>query len=80
MSKIVTLRLNDEIYNRFRLLAEQDYRTLSNFIETCVLRYIEESTLLDEYEMKEIKENQELNRSLIRAVQDMKDNKGRFVE
>ena len=80
MSKIVTLRLSDDIYHQFRVLAESDNRPLSNFIETCVLRYIENIILVDEYELKEIKEDQELNRSLIRAYQDMRDKKGRFIE
>lgn len=80
MSKIVTLRLNDEIYNQFKALAQSDNRPLSNFIETCVLRYIEKIIFVDEFEMKEIKENQDLNRSLIRAFQDMRDRKGRFIE
>ena len=80
MSKIVTLRLDDDVYRRFKLLAESDNRTLSNFIETCVLRYIDKINFVDEFEMKEIKENQELNRSLIRAFQNMSEKKGKLVE
>ncbi len=80
MSKLVTLRLSDEVYRQFKQLADNDNRPLSNFIETCVLRYIENISFVDEFEMKEIKGNQELSRSLIRAFQDMRDKKGRYVE
>ena len=80
MSKTVTLRLNDNIYNLFRNLAESENRPLSNFIETSVLRFIENSQFVDEFEMAEIKSNQDLSRSLKRALKDVKAQRGRFVE
>jgi uncharacterized protein (DUF1778 family) len=79
MSKTVTLRLNEKIYELFRAMAESDNRTLSNFIETSALRYIEEHEYVDDYEMEEIRENQQLNRSLKSAIKDMKSKKGQFV-
>jgi uncharacterized protein (DUF1778 family) len=79
MSKTVTLRLNENIYKLFRAMAESDNRTLSNFIETSALRYIEEHEYVDDYEMEEIRENQQLNRSLKSAIKDMKSKKGQFV-
>ncbi len=80
MSKTVTLRLNDKIYTLFRNLAESENRPLSNFIETSVLRFIENSQFIDEFEMAEIQRNQDLNRSLKRALKDTKAKRGRFVE
>jgi len=80
MSKTVTLRLNQNIYELFRTMAESDNRTLSNFIETSALRYIEEHEYVDDYEMEEIRENQQLNRSLKRAFKEMKSKKGNFIE
>ena len=79
MSKTVTLRLNENIYKLFRAMAESDNRTLSNFIETSALRYIEEHEYVDDFEMNEIRNNQQLNRSLKRALKDMKAKKGKFV-
>lgn len=80
MPKTVTLRLNDKIYKLFRDLAESENRPLSNFIETSVLRFIENNQFVDEYEMAEIQGNQGLNRSLKRALKDAKARRGRFVE
>ena len=80
MSKTVTLRLNDKIYRLFRNLAESENRPLSNFIETSVLRFIEHNQYVDEFELAEIQSNQELNKSLKRALKDSKARKGRFVE
>lgn len=80
MSKTITLRLNENVYELFKTLAEGDNRTLSNFIETSALRYIEEHEYVDDYEMEEIRSNQQLNKSLKRALKDMKAQRGQFVE
>ena len=80
MSRIVTIRLKNNIYEMFRKLAEDDNRTLSNFIETSVLRFIENSGYLDEYEMAEINTNKSLNQSIKRGLQDAKLKKSRFVK
>jgi len=79
MTKTITLRLNEERYLRFRQLAEEDNRPLSNFIETAVLRYIEDQGYVDEFEMSEIRENVDLNESLTRGIRDAEAGKGKFV-
>lgn len=79
MSKTVTLRLPDEMYEQFRALAERENRPLSNFIETAALRYIEAEQFIDEFEMEEIRGNAALNRSLKRGTKDAKAGRGRFV-
>lgn len=79
MSKTVTLRLDDKVYKRFRGLAEQDNRPLSNFIETAVLRFIEEHEYIDEFEMAEIRNNSSLNRSIKSGLRDAKAKRGRFA-
>lgn len=79
MTKTITLRLNEERYLRFRQLAEEDNRPLSNFIETAVLRYIEDQGYVDEFEMSEIRENDDLNESLRRGLNDAEAGKGKFA-
>jgi len=79
MSKTVTLRLPDQAYERFRILAQRENRSLSNFIETAASRYVEADQFVDEFEMSEIKTNTELNRSLKRGIKDAKAGRGRFV-
>lgn len=80
MSKTITLRLSDENYNKYKRLAERDNRPISNFIETAVKRFIEHNIYVDEFEMEEIRNNAELNKSLKRGLSDMKSKKGRLVE
>ncbi len=53
MSKTVTLRLNEKVYNMFRNLAGRENRTLSNFIETSVLRFVEQNQYELEKKMNE---------------------------
>jgi len=79
MSRVVTLRLPDETYERFRTLAERENRPLSNFIETAALKYVETDQYVDEFEMAEIRGNAALNRSLRRGMKDAKAGRGRFV-
>ncbi len=80
MSKTVSLRLDEKLYKMFLTLAQKENRTMSNFIETSVLRFIEQSQFVDDYEMGEIISNSELNKSLKRAYKDVSAKKGRFIE
>ena len=79
MSKTITLRLSEENYNKYKKLADRDNRPISNFIETAVKRFIEHNIEVDEFEMEEIRNNAELNKSLKRGLSDMKSKKGRLV-
>lgn len=79
MSRTVTLRLKDSVYERLRTLAERDNRPLSNFIETATLRYLEQEEYVDEFEMLEIRENRPLNESIGRGLDDAKERRGRYV-
>jgi predicted transcriptional regulator len=79
MSKTITLRLNNGIYEIFKKIAEEENRTISNFIETATLRYLEEIEMVDEFEMEEIKRNRSLNDSIKKGLKDVKTKQGRFV-
>jgi hypothetical protein len=76
----VTLRLPTAHYRLFRRLANDENRSLSNFIETATMRYIEETEIADPFEMAEIRGNKELNLSLRRALKDVHSKRGRFVD
>ena len=80
MSKTITLRLSEENYEIYKNLATRDNRPISNFIETAVKKFIEHNIYVDEFEMEEIRNNNELNKSLKKGLSDMKSKKGQFVE
>jgi len=80
MPKVITLRLNDDVYDLFSHYAKDDNRTLSNFIETAAKKYIEQNIeYVDEFEMNEIRGNAGLNESLKRGYKDAKNKKGRYI-
>jgi len=80
MSKTVTLRINEKNYDLFKVYAERDHRTLSNFIETSALRFIENELYCDDIEMEQIKNDAELNESLKKGHEDFLAGRGSFVE
>ena len=79
MSRTITLRLDESKYGVFKKLAEMENRPLSNFIETATLRYIDSMEYADEFEMKEIRGNRELNEALKKGVADYRAGRGRFL-
>ena len=79
MSKTLTLRLDDAVYQLFRGVAERENRPMSNFIETAVLQFVQDRETVDEFEMAEIRGNIGLNQSLKRGHQDAKHRRGAFV-
>jgi predicted transcriptional regulator len=79
MSKTLTLRLDEPVYQLFKTVAERENRPISNFIETAVMRFVQEYETVDEFEMAEIRGNVELNRSLKKGHLDAKIRHGAFV-
>lgn len=79
MSKTITLRLDDQVYQTLRAFAERDNRPLSNFIETAAMRFVNENEVVDQYEMTEIRGNKPLNASIARGLKDAKARRGNFV-
>jgi hypothetical protein len=79
MAKVVTLRLDDKVYNTFKTIADQENRPLSNFIETAAMRYINEIEFVDEFEMAEINSNSVLKDSMKRGIKDYKKRSGRII-
>jgi uncharacterized protein (DUF1778 family) len=79
MSKVVTLRLSEEEYQRIAAAAEIEHRPISNFITTKVLEEIEESYYVDPIEMAQIRSDKQLLEKLKAGHNDAKKRKGRLV-
>jgi predicted CopG family antitoxin len=80
MSKTITLRLKDEIYNIFLEMAKAENRSISNLVETAALNKIREQQFVDDFEMAEILSNQDLFRRIKEGSNEAQSLKGRFVE
>ena len=79
MSKTVTLRIDDEIYQIFKTHAEMENRSMSNFIETATTNYIKETDFVDEFEMAGIMTDELLIKKLRNGSKDTKSRRGNFV-
>jgi predicted transcriptional regulator len=80
MSKTVTLRLKDDIYNAFMEAALAENRPLSNLIETAAMNKIREQQFVDDAEMAEILADRKLLARIKQGSRDARLRKGNFVE
>jgi predicted transcriptional regulator len=79
MSKTISLRIDDSVYKALKAHAEAENRSISNFLETAALRYLEESDYVDDFEMESIRNDSELLRDLKQGLEDAQNARGRFV-
>jgi predicted transcriptional regulator len=54
MSKTITVRLDDNVYEIFKKAADGQKRTISNYLEYATLNYTVNETIVDDAEMTEI--------------------------
>ncbi len=80
MSKTVTLRLKDDVYNAFLEAALAENRPLSNLIETAAISKIREQQFVDDVEMAEILADKNLLKRIKQGSREARLQKGRLVE
>jgi len=76
MTKTVTLRMDEEIYNILKSAANGEKRTLSNFIEYAALNYLSSNSYVSDSEMDEIMNDKNLMDGLKKGMDDV--NKGKY--
>lgn len=54
MTKTITLRINEDMYDLFKKAADGQKRTISNYLEYAALNYTINDTVVDDIEMEEI--------------------------
>ncbi len=54
MSKTITVRIDDTVYELFKKAADGQKRTISNYIEFATLNYLVNDSMVDDSEMIEI--------------------------
>jgi uncharacterized protein (DUF1778 family) len=80
MSKTVTLRLAESVYQELKEAAAAQNRPLSNLIETAALRKIRETQFIDDAEMAEIQANEALQQRMRSGSRDARKRQGWFVD
>lgn len=76
MSRVVTIHLGENEYRRIKTAAEAANRTLSNFMETATLCWLDQTEFVDEREMAEIRRDWALMKNLKAGSADI--SKGRY--
>ncbi len=71
MSKTMTLRIEDDVYELIKVAADGQRRNISNFIEYATLQYLTSQIYVSDEEMREILTNKELIESLKSGLSDI---------
>ena len=79
MSKVITLRLSEEEYDRISTTAQMEHRPISNFITAAVLNKIDETCYTDAVETAQIHSDKRLSQKLKAGNADARKLKGKFV-
>jgi len=79
MSRTVTLRLDETLYERLKKLAEAENRPLSNYIVTAVKKFMEESIFASDEEMAEILSDKTLMSRIKKGSRQVKSGKGQMI-
>jgi len=80
MPRSVTLRLSDDVYQKFSQMAREENRSMANLVETLALQKLTEEIFTDTFETEEILANSALMKKLKRGHRQAELRKGRFVE
>lgn len=80
MNKTITLRINADSYNIFKLAAQGEKRNISNLIEYAALRYLTSKEYVSKEEMNEIMADEKLLKNLKSGLNDIKNGKFTIAE
>lgn len=75
----ISLNIDDKLYEALKAYAEVENRSISNFVETAAMKYIEEIEFADDLEMEAIESDRELIEGIRQGIDDAKAGRGRFV-
>ncbi|MCP4400747.1 MAG: CopG family transcriptional regulator [bacterium] len=79
MAKTITMRVDDETYQMFKMAAEGERRSISNFIECATLSFLLEENVISDREMEGILKNEQLLRNLEQGHKEIEEGKYRIV-
>ena len=77
MSKTITVRIDDNVYEIFKKAADGQKRTISNYLEYATLNYTVNETVVDDTEMQEILS---FEKDLKRGLSDISAGRYRIIE
>ena len=72
MSKTITIRIDDDVYEMFKKAANGERRSISNFVEVATLAYLTDDIYVSDNEMHEIPSDSSLVKELKSGLNDIK--------
>lgn len=80
MTQTVTLNFEPSVMEKLKQMADQENRTLANFVEVATVKYMEQIEFADFFEMEEIVNDAELKKKLRKGSEDARNRRGQFVD
>jgi len=80
MAKTITVRVDDNTYEKIKGAADSERRTISNFIEYATLAYVESSGFVSDEEMKGVIGDKDLMASLRESIEEIERGEYRIVD
>lgn len=80
MAKTITIRIDDETYEKIKSAAESEKRTISNFMEYATLSYMESSSFVSEEEMQQLAQDSQLLSNIKESLNDIQNGRYRLVD
>jgi uncharacterized protein (DUF1778 family) len=79
MSKTITLRIEDPIYDIFKKAADGERRNISNFVENATIQYLTSEFYATDEEMNEILSDKQIVSSLRKGLKEVTQGKYKIV-
>ena len=79
MSKTITVRINEDIYDLFKKAADGERRSISNFVEFATIQYVSSEISITDDEMNEILTDKKLCQSLQDGLKEVKQGNYKIV-
>ena len=79
MSKTITMRVDDSVYDMLKTAAHGSKRSISNFIEYASVAYLSKEAFVDDDEMDQILKDKNLLKALSQAEKEIKRGKYSIV-
>jgi hypothetical protein len=80
MAKTITLRIDDDLYNKIKKAAESEHRSISNYIENATRYYLLEEYFVSDEEMEDVLRNKNFISNIKSSLDDIEKGKYTFVE
>jgi hypothetical protein len=80
MAKMISLRIDDTLYEKIKRAAESEHRSVSNYIENATRTHLVEQYLVADEGMKDILKNKSFVDNVRSLLEDIRKGKYSFVD